>query len=232
MSTSGKLEKLNELLKHTKRMYKRVILEVKVKIFKANSTVKSNIRKPLNVKYENAKLIENSVKESIKNISSSKFNVDESLIKIYSLIDKQSFILKSKPSKILSVKSYIYKGLHVFLTGIFSMSLRIRRKLAFPPILYSKSFIVSMREVRSWHTNLYIRLTSGFKDFNKTFLKSKPKLNNYLSMISSSKTKLDIVTSSSKTRLENVISSSTTRMNSAISSSISKSKGAIKRFLD
>jgi len=177
-----KLMELNEQLKRTKRIYKKVMLNSKIKLIEINLSSKNCVDK-----------IENSIREDIEMISGSKFNVDESLTKIYSLIDKTSYILKSKPSKLSNIKHYFSKVFKVFYaisTGMSSLRIFFARKFAFPPILYSKSFAMSINEARLWHKTLYSRLTSGFKDFNRPFLEYKSELNTYKFRVNSSKTKV------------------------------------------
>lgn len=213
---SNELEKLNEQLKYTRRKYKKTIINSKMKLLKTKiasqnciikiEAYKGNcINKVVNTKSNAIKLVEESTRNNIDRINSGIFIADENLTKIYSLIDKTTYILKFKPSKISSFKHYISKFFSIVSNGLSTIHIHFAKKLAFPPILYSKSFTMSIIEVKSWHNNLYSRLTSGFKDFRKTLLSYKSKLSTYNSIIISSKARCKNIVISSRTRGKNTI---------------------------
>ncbi|MEM0212490.1 MAG: hypothetical protein QXM35_07550 [Candidatus Methanomethylicia archaeon] len=230
-SKSNELEKLNEQLKYTRRKYKKTIINSKIKLLKTKIASKNCITKieaykgncinrVVNTKDMTIKLVENSIKNNVNMISSEGFVPDESLVKLYSLIDKTTYILKSKPSKIPSFRQYISKVFSAISNSLSTLRIYFARKLAFPPILYSKSFTMSIIEVKSWHSNLYLRLTTGFKDFRKTLLNYKSKLDKY-----------DSILLSSKARCNNAIQVSISKGRNAARESISKGKTITRRFL-
>lgn len=240
-SKNNELEKLNEQLKYTRRKYKKTIINSKIKFLKTKIASKNCITKieaykenctniVINTKDTTVKLVEDSIRNNVNMISSGGFTVDESLIKLYSLIDKTTYVLKSKPSKISSVRQHISKVFSIISNGLSTLRIRFARKFAFPPILYSKSFTVSIIEIKSWQNNLYFRLTSGFKDFRKTLLNFKDfrkTLLKYKSKLSS----YDSTILSSKAMCKNAIQASLSKGRNAARESISKGKSAIRRFL-
>ncbi|MEM3615095.1 MAG: hypothetical protein QXX09_00405 [Candidatus Methanomethylicia archaeon] len=210
MNAEKELEVLKDKLKSTKRRYKRFLLKSKIDLLETNVNFKEGVKAINEVKTGVRVRLENSMKNTSKRIHESGFKPEESLTEIYSLLDKSSYILKAKPSKFSTFKYYLSRVMSGFSRGFGFLRIYLSSKVAAPPILYSKSYIISMRELRSWHTSLYSRLTGGFRGFKNRFLSYKSRVGGYKSRIDSSRSGI----------------------RSRIDSSRAKSKSVAKRFFD
>ena len=193
------IEELERKAKSTKRIYRRSILKAKV-----------GIKRFAYLKVELQDKVENAIHGSIKRIHRFGFRPEEGLTRIYSMVDKPSYILKVKPSKISIAKYYLIRALG----GIVNLLTRFKdffaNKFSTPPILYSKFYPLSMIELRFWYTGVYRKLTRRPKGFKDSFIRWKSSMGIYKVRIDHSKRMIK----------EN------------IESSIMRGKSATRRFLD
>jgi len=220
-SLKTEVEELERKAKSTKRKYRQSILKAKIGI-KRFVYVRAGlhgrveeVRAGLHGKVEEVRAglrgrVEDAIHGSIKRIHRPGFRPEESLTKIYSMIDKPSYILKVKPSKILMAKYYLTRVLGGIVNLLARLKVFLANKFSTPPILYSKSYPLSMVELRFWYTGVYGRLTLRPKGFKNAFIRWKHSLGNYRVRIDHSKSMI-------KGRIE---------------SSIQRGKNAIRRFFD
>jgi len=204
------IEELERKAKSTKRRYRQSILKAKIGIKRF-----AYVRAELHGRIEEVKSglhdkVENAIHDNIKRIHRPGFRPEESLTKIYGMIDKPSYILKVKPSKILMVKYYLTRALGGIVNSLARFKAFLADEFSTPPILYSKSYPLSMIELRFWYTGVYGRLTLRFKGFKNAFIRWKSNLGNYKIRIDGSKGMI-------RERIEN---------------SIQRGKNAIRRFFD
>ncbi|MCR6691138.1 MAG: hypothetical protein MRT15_01980 [archaeon YNP-LCB-003-016] len=220
-SLKTEIEELERKFKSTKRRYRRSILKAKIGI-KRFAHVRAGlhgkvegVRAGLHGKVEGVRAglhgkVEDAIHSSIERIHRPGLRPEDSLTKIYSMIDKPSYILKVKPSKILMAKYYLSRALSGIANSLFRFKVFLSGKLSTPPILYSKSYPLSMVELRFWYTGVYGKLTRRPKGFKDAFMRWKSSLGNYKVRIDDSKAMI-------RGRIE---------------SSIQRGKGAIRRFFD
>jgi acylphosphatase len=189
-SLKTEIEELERKFKSTKRRYRRSILKAKISI-KRFAHVRiglhgkvEGVRIGLHGKVEGVRIglhgkVEDAIHGSIERIRKPGFRHEESLTKIYSMIDKSSYILKVKPSKILMAKYYLTRTLSGFANSLTRFKTFLISKLSPPPILYSKSYPLSMIELRFWYTGVYQRLARKPKGFKDAFICWKSNLGNY-----------------------------------------------------
>jgi hypothetical protein len=178
-SLKTEIEELERKFKSTKRRYRRSILKAKISIKRF-----AHVRIGLHGKVEGVRIglhgkVEDAIHGSIERIRKPGFRHEESLTKIYSMIDKSSYILKVKPSKILMAKYYLTRTLSGFANSLTRFKTFLISKLSPPPILYSKSYPLSMIELRFWYTGVYQRLARKPKGFKDAFICWKSNLGNY-----------------------------------------------------
>lgn len=210
MDAEKELEILKGKLKSTKRRYKRFLLKSKINLLETNVNFKEGVKAINEVKTGVHVRLENTMKNTSKRMHEYGFKFEESLTEIYSLLDKSSYILKTKPSKFSTFKYYLFRVMSGFSRGFGFLRIYLASKVAAPPILYSKSYIMSMQELRSWHTSLYSRLIGGFRGFKNRFLGYKSRVGGYKSRIDASRNGIK----------------------SRIDASRAKSKSVAKRFFD
>jgi hypothetical protein len=209
-SLKTEIEELERKFKFTKRRYRRSILKAKIDI-KRFAYVRAGLRGRVeDVRAGLRGRVEDAIRNNIERIHKPGFRSEESLTKIYSMIDKPSYILKVKPSKILMAKYYLSRALSGIANSLFRFKVFLSGKLSTPPILYSKSYPLSMVELRFWYTGVYGKLTCRPKGFKDAFIRWKSSLGNY-------KVKIDDSKAMIRGRIE---------------SSIQRGKGAIRRFFD
>jgi hypothetical protein len=189
-SLKTEIEELERKFKSTKRRYRRSILKAKIGI-KRFAYVRAGlhgrveeVRAGLHGRVEEVRAglhgrVEDAIHNSIERIHRPGFRPEESLTKIYSMIDKPSYILKVKPSKILMAKYYLTRALSGLANSLTRFKTFLVSKLSPPPILYSKSYPLSMIELRFWYTGVYQRLARKPKGFKNAFIHWKSSLGNY-----------------------------------------------------
>jgi hypothetical protein len=152
-SLKTEIEDLERKVKSTKRIYRRSILKAKIRI---------------------KRRVKDAIHTSIERIHRPGFRHEESLVRIYSMIDKPSYILKVKPSKY-----YLTRILGGFANLLIHFKTFLVSKLSPPPTLYSKSYPFSMIELRFWYIGVYQRLARKPKGFKDAFIRWKSSLGNY-----------------------------------------------------
>jgi hypothetical protein len=178
-SLKTEIEELERKFKSTKRRYRRSILKAKIGI-KRFACVRAGLRGRVeDVRAGLRGRVEDAIRSNIERIHKPGFRSEESLTKIYSMIDKPSYILKVKPSKILMAKYYLIRALSGFVNSLTRFKTFLVSKLSPPPILYSKSYPLSMIELRFWYTGVYQRLARKPKGFKDAFIRWKSSLGNY-----------------------------------------------------
>jgi hypothetical protein len=183
MSSAGNLkteiEELERIFKSTKRRYRRSILKAKI-VIKRFVYVRAGLRGRVeDVRVGLHDRVEDAVHSNIERIHKPGFRSEESLTKIYSMIDKTSYILKVKPSKIIMAKYYLSRILSGLINSLTRFKTFLISRLSPPPILYSKSYPLSMIEIRFWYTGVYQGLARKPKGFKDAFIRWKSSLGNY-----------------------------------------------------
>ena len=134
-----KIEKLERKAKSTKRIDKRSILKAKIAIYGK---------------------VEAAVHGSIERIHRPGLRHKESLARIYSMVDRPSYVLRLKPPKYYLTR---------FVGGIISLLLRFKSFLAnrlfVPPALHFTSYPTSMVELKFWYKKAFMRWKSSLGNY-------------------------------------------------------------------